>query len=102
MQTTSIRAMFRLDGRIHAEILVEVKETDERFAYEIKKDHNGTLYCDMDGSRYDLTEHEIRKLNEMIRELKKEKEQERVKEAVPPGTRRGTGRSKRSGRKTGH
>ena len=79
MQTTSIRVIARLNGRLHAELLIETKETGERFAYEIKKDHNGTLYCDMDGARHDLTEHETRKMGEAIRDLKKEEEEELTK-----------------------
>lgn len=69
METKTIRAVKLLDGRIRAEIIVYVRETEERMAYPIRNAKGQTPWADIDGARHDLTEREVRKLKELLKEL---------------------------------
>lgn len=69
METRSINVLVRKDGRLHAEVVIWIRETNENFAYEIVGAKGKNPYYIADGARHDLTEHQKRKLRETIKEV---------------------------------
>ena len=69
----SIRVIRRLSGAPHAELIITVKgdgefEWSKPHAHEIH-DMDGKPYAMVDGSRYELSQHEINVMRGMLREI---------------------------------
>lgn len=95
MQTKSVRAVRKLDGTIHAEVLVSIKETGEVNAYKIEQPLGGEPYSMIDGARHDLTEREVEALRKAVAEVRDEGVGGKVHDPVrgrAEGRRRGKGR----------
>ena len=66
IRTRAVRVVRLLSGQVRAEVIFYLRETGERYAFEIRNPRGKKPYSIVDGARYDLGPHEVKKLREEL------------------------------------
>ena len=77
METRSVKAIKRLDGRITSQILVYIHGEDKLHAYDIQRETDSegarSYFYMVDGKRHDFKPHEVLTMRKAIREVRDDK-----------------------------